>query len=167
MNPYSVQLEIAGPTALWARLDTMPNPVSCVAPSFSAVKGIFEAIRRWKSVNVRPTRCGRRGPHPPAPVPFHRYAFNDPDPASGLRRSGQMRDGTARPFAHRMGEGGQRPGEGRRWHKQGILSTSAAPDAVGLFPDGITPRATENHAIPAFLDMVFDRSEKEMNARLN
>jgi len=56
MKPYPLQLEISGPVALWARPDTMPNPVSYVAPTFSAVKGIFEAILRWKSVNVRPTR---------------------------------------------------------------------------------------------------------------
>jgi CRISPR-associated protein Cas5d len=69
MKPYPLQLEISGPVALWARPDTMPNPVSYVAPTFSAVKGIFEAILRWKSVNVRPTRCEIC-----APVHFHRYA---------------------------------------------------------------------------------------------
>jgi CRISPR-associated Cas5-like protein len=50
MKPHPIQLEISGPIALWARPDTMPNPVSYVAPTFSAVKGIFEAILRWKSV---------------------------------------------------------------------------------------------------------------------
>ncbi|MHB1953248.1 MAG: CRISPR-associated protein Cas5 [Sulfobacillus sp.] len=43
MKTYSIQLEISGPTALWARPDTMPNPVSYVATTFSAVKGIFES----------------------------------------------------------------------------------------------------------------------------
>lgn len=90
MKPYVVQLEISGPIALWARPDTLPNPVSYVAPTFSAVKGIFEAILRWKSVNVRPSRCGRRGLHPEAPVQFHRYAFNYGGP---LRKSGQIKDG--------------------------------------------------------------------------
>ena len=71
MKPYLIQLEISGPTALWARPDTMPNPVSYVAPTFSAAKGIFEAILRWKSVNVRPTRCEIC-----APVQFHGYVFN-------------------------------------------------------------------------------------------
>jgi CRISPR-associated protein Cas5d len=42
MKPYPLQLEISGPIALWARPDTLPNPVSYVAPTFSAVKGIFE-----------------------------------------------------------------------------------------------------------------------------
>lgn len=84
MKPYTLQLEISGPIALWARPDTMPNPVSYVAPTFSAAKGIFESVLRWKSVNVRPTRCEIC-----APVQFHRYAFSYPDSESGFR------DGTA------------------------------------------------------------------------
>lgn len=56
MKPYPIQLEISGPTALWTRPDTGSSPVSYVAPTFSAVKGIFESVLRWKSVNVRPTR---------------------------------------------------------------------------------------------------------------
>ncbi len=71
MNPYLIQLEISGPTALWTRPDTGSSPVSYVAPTFSAAKGIFESILRWKSVNVRPTRvevC--------RPVQFHRYTTN-------------------------------------------------------------------------------------------
>ena len=54
MKSYPIQLEISGPTALWGRPDTMPNPVSYVAPTVSAAKGIFESIVRWKSVTVRP-----------------------------------------------------------------------------------------------------------------
>ena len=87
MKFYSVQLEISGPTALWTRPDTGSSPVSYVAPTFSAVKGIFEAILRWKSVNVRPIRCEIC-----APVQFHRYAFNYGGP---LRKSGQIKDGTS------------------------------------------------------------------------
>lgn len=87
MNPYPIRLEISGPIALWARPDTMPNPVSYVAPTFSAAKGIFEAILRWKSVNVRPTRCEIC-----APVQFYRYAFNYGGP---LRKSDQMRSGSS------------------------------------------------------------------------
>ncbi len=71
MKPYPLQLEISGPTALWTRPDTGSSPVSYIAPTFSAVKGIFESILRWKSVNVRPTRCDIC-----APVQFHRYATN-------------------------------------------------------------------------------------------
>jgi hypothetical protein len=45
---------------------------------------------KWKSMNVRPTKveiC--------APAQFHRYTFNYPDSESGLRKSGQIEDGTA------------------------------------------------------------------------
>lgn len=68
---YPIGIEISGPTALWTRPDSGSSPISYVAPTFSAVKGIFESILRWKSVNVRPTRCEIC-----APVQFHRYATN-------------------------------------------------------------------------------------------
>lgn len=71
MKSYPVQLEISGPTALWTRPDTGSSPVSYIAPTFSAVKGIFESVLRWKSVNVHPIRCEIC-----APVQFHRYATN-------------------------------------------------------------------------------------------
>jgi CRISPR-associated protein Cas5d len=54
MKPYSIQLEISGPTAMWTRPDTGSSPVSYVAPTFSAVKGIFESVLRWK-LEVKPT----------------------------------------------------------------------------------------------------------------
>lgn len=54
---HPLHLETSGLIALWARPDTLPNPVSCVAPTFSAAKGVFAASLRWKSVNMRPTRC--------------------------------------------------------------------------------------------------------------
>lgn len=71
MKPCPVQLEISDPTALWTRPDTGSSPVTYVAPIFSPVKGIFEAILRWKSVNVRPARCEIC-----TPVQVHRYATN-------------------------------------------------------------------------------------------
>ncbi len=88
MKDYPVQLEVSGPIALWSRPDTMPNPVSYVAPTFSAVKGIFESILLWKSVNVRPLKCEIC-----APVQFHRYAFNYGGP---LRKSDGARCGLTR-----------------------------------------------------------------------
>ncbi|MDA1277672.1 MAG: CRISPR-associated protein Cas5 [Verrucomicrobia bacterium] len=90
MKPYPIQLEISGPTALWTRPDTGSSPVSYVAPTFSAVKGIFESVLRWKSVNVRPTRveiC--------APVQFHRYTTNYGGP---LRASDAMNKGASFQF---------------------------------------------------------------------
>ena len=84
MKPYPIQLEISGPTAMWTRPDTGSSPVSYVAPTFSAVKGIFESVLRWKSVNVRPTKLN--------PLRLDR--------GDSLLRLGEM------PLAHRMGEGG-------------------------------------------------------------
>jgi CRISPR-associated protein Cas5d len=104
MKPYPLQLEISGPTAMWTRPDTGSSPVSYVAPTFSAVKGIFESVLRWKSVNVRPTKvevC--------APVQFHRYTTNYGGP---LRASDAMNKGGSYSLAHRMGEGVRRTGEG-------------------------------------------------------
>ena len=56
MKPYTVQLEISGPTAMWTRPDTGSSPVSYVAPTFSAVNGLFEAVVEWETVKVGPVR---------------------------------------------------------------------------------------------------------------
>ena len=53
---YPIQLEIAGHTAMWTRPDTGDAPVSYIAPTFSAAKGIFESVCWLKSAVVRPTR---------------------------------------------------------------------------------------------------------------
>jgi len=63
-------------------------------------------------------------------------------------------------LARQTGEGGRMPGEGSRWHKRRTISTSAAPDypdSASGFRAGTAPCATENHVIPAFLEMVFDQ----------
>jgi CRISPR-associated protein Cas5d len=57
MKSWPIQLEISGQSAMWTRHDTSSSPVSYVAPTYSAVKGIFEALLRWKTVDVRPVRC--------------------------------------------------------------------------------------------------------------
>ena len=57
MKSWPIQLEISGPSAMWTRPDTGSAPVSYVAPTYSAVKGIIEAVLRWKSVNIRPVKC--------------------------------------------------------------------------------------------------------------
>jgi CRISPR-associated protein Cas5d len=193
MKPYPIQLEISGPIALWARPDTMPNPVSYVAPTFSAVKGIFESILRWKSVNVRPTKveiC--------APVQFHRYAFNYGGP---LRKSGQMKDGTSlQIFAQVLinvryrlyaqvdwnrgpnGELAESPDgqcaphayvdafsrrleRGRWFHTPCLGWKEFVPDYFGSFRDGTRPCESEYHEIPAMLWTVFDRPQQGQRGR--
>lgn len=68
---YSVALEISGPTAMWTRPDTGDSPVSYPAPTYSAVKGIFESILWIQAVEVIPTQieiC--------APIVYHSYNTN-------------------------------------------------------------------------------------------
>lgn len=68
---YPIQMEIAGPTAIWTRPDTGDSPVSYPAPTYSAVKGIFEAILWGPAVEIVPTKveiC--------RPIQYHSYATN-------------------------------------------------------------------------------------------
>lgn len=68
---YPIQMEIAGRTAIWTRPDTGDSPVSYPAPTYSAVKGIFESILWGPAVEIVPTKveiC--------APIQFHSYATN-------------------------------------------------------------------------------------------
>ncbi|MEK7686470.1 MAG: CRISPR-associated protein Cas5 [Verrucomicrobiota bacterium] len=119
MKSHLLQLEISGPIALWAHPDTMPNPVSYVASTCSAAKGIFEAILRWNSV-------GSAGDLP-APVG---------DPPNGtvgiqyfLRRVARRNGRVAcapHAFNYPLSESGCR--------------------------DGTARCATENHAMPVFLE---------------
>lgn len=79
---YSVQLEIAGPAAMFSRPDTGGAFVSYPAPTYSAAKGICESVARLKSAYIRPTKveiC--------RPIQFHRYATNYRGP---LRKGNQL-----------------------------------------------------------------------------
>jgi CRISPR-associated protein Cas5d len=70
---------------MWARPDTGSAVISDKAPSWSASKGIFEAIARIKSAYIHPTRveiC--------KPIQIHRYVTNYNGP---LRKSSQIRGG--------------------------------------------------------------------------
>ena len=53
---YEVAMEIAGNTAIWTRPDSGDSPVSYPAPTYSAVKGIFESVLWGPAVLVRPVR---------------------------------------------------------------------------------------------------------------
>src|SRR6201993_4571613 len=82
METYSVKLEIAGPMAMFTRPDTGGAFVSYPAPTYSAIKGIFESIARLKTAYIRPTRAEIC-----KPIQFHRYVTNYPGP---LRKSNQL-----------------------------------------------------------------------------
>ena len=86
-SKYPVCCEVSGPTAMWTRPDTGDAPVSYPAPSFAAVKGLFESIVWLKSAEVVPTRveiC--------APLVFHTYSTNYGGP---LRKSKIMQKGSS------------------------------------------------------------------------
>lgn len=71
MKAYSVQMEVSGATAMWTRPDTGDSPVSYPVPPFSAVKGLFEAVVRFETVEIIPVKveiC--------KPIVFHNYATN-------------------------------------------------------------------------------------------
>ncbi|HCT86209.1 MAG TPA: CRISPR-associated protein Cas5 [Candidatus Margulisbacteria bacterium] len=82
---YEVFLEISGNTAMWTRPDTGDCPVSYPAPTYSAVKGIFESILWGPAIEVVPTKveiC--------APITYHNYQTNYGGP---LREIGVMKSG--------------------------------------------------------------------------
>lgn len=68
---YPISMEIAGTTAMWTRPDTGDCPTSYPAPTYSAVKAIFESILWGPAVEVVPARveiC--------MPVQYHSYVTN-------------------------------------------------------------------------------------------
>ena len=82
---YEVALEISGSTAMWTRPDTGDCPVSYPAPTYSAVKGIFESILWGPAVQIIPTKveiC--------APLQYHNYQTNYGGP---LRKSSVVTTG--------------------------------------------------------------------------
>jgi CRISPR-associated protein Cas5d len=180
MKPYAVQLEISGPTAMWTRPDTGSSPVSYVAPTFSAVKGIFEAVLRWKSVNVRPIRAEIC-----APVQFHRYTTNYRGP---LRAGDLIAKGASFQFyavvlvnvcyrlyaqaefashigsttwpPHAYHDAFNRSLENGKWFYTPCLGWKEfAPDYVGMFRPETRLCETESHDLPTMLRMVFDRMQ--------
>ena len=87
MKRYSIEVEASGPTAMWTRPDTGDAPVSYLAPTFAAAKGIFESICWLKSAIVVPTKvevCT-------SPV-WHTYTTNYGGP---LRSSSSVKGGNS------------------------------------------------------------------------
>jgi CRISPR-associated Cas5-like protein len=81
---YEVAFEIAGPAAMFTRPDTGSTPISYPVPTFSAAKGMFEAVLRKPHLYVNPTRveiC--------KPIRFERYVTNYGGP---LRKADQIRN---------------------------------------------------------------------------
>ena len=188
MKSYAVQFEISGPTAMWTRPDTGSSPVSYVAPTFSAAKGIFESVLRWKSVNVRPVKveiC--------RPVQFHRYVTNYGGPlraSDAIRKRAsfqlfamvlvnvfyrlyaeldwnlgpngeraQAPDGQCSPHAF-QDVFNRRLGNGRWFCTPCLGWKEFVPDYVGPFRSETRVCETESHELPSMLRMVFDRPQQ-------
>jgi CRISPR-associated protein Cas5d len=83
MSKYQICFEIAGPAAMFTRPDTGSTPISYPVPTFSAAKGMFEAVLRRPHIYVQPTLveiC--------KPIRFERYVTNYGGP---LRKAGQIK----------------------------------------------------------------------------
>lgn len=84
MSRYDVQLEIAGPVAMFARPDTGATPISYPIPTWSAARGMFDAVVWRPHAYIHPTRveiC--------RPVRYERYVTNYGGP---LRKQDQIKN---------------------------------------------------------------------------
>jgi CRISPR-associated protein Cas5d len=82
---YPISMEIAGNTAMWTRPDCGDSPCSYPAPTYSAVKGLFESVLWGPAIIVVPKKveiC--------APVQYHSYATNYGGP---LRSASSIKKG--------------------------------------------------------------------------
>jgi CRISPR-associated protein Cas5d len=87
MSYYRVEMEIAGDTAMWTRPDTGDCPVSYPAPTYSAVKAIFESLLFGFKTLVKPIKveiC--------APLQYHSYHTNYGGP---LRQAASIAKGNS------------------------------------------------------------------------
>jgi CRISPR-associated protein Cas5d len=84
MGTYQVELEVAGPAAMFARPDTGATPISYPVPTWSAAKGMFDAVAWRPHVSIHPTRvevC--------RPIRYERYVTNYGGP---LRKQDQIKN---------------------------------------------------------------------------
>ena len=93
---YDVNLEVAGPLAMFARPDTGGTPTSYPAPTWSAAKGLFESIAFFADgaawiCPVRVEMCRRVG-EPGGRTRFQRYTTNYGGP---LRKGSLFMKGAA------------------------------------------------------------------------
>lgn len=82
---YPIAMEIEGNTAMWSRPDTGDCPVSYPAPTYSAVKAIYESILWGPAVEIVPTMVELC-----MPVQYHAYTTNYGGP---LRKDKDAKEG--------------------------------------------------------------------------
>ena len=56
LKVYQVSMEISGNTALWTRPDSGDSPCSYPAPTYSAVRGLFESVLWGPAVLLIPQK---------------------------------------------------------------------------------------------------------------
>ncbi len=84
---YQVAMEIAGNTAIWTRPDCGVSPCSYPAPTYSAVRGLFESVLWGPAVLVVPRKVEL------CTVPqFHSYVTNYGGP---LRSAKSIKEGNS------------------------------------------------------------------------
>ncbi|MCC7342892.1 MAG: CRISPR-associated protein Cas5 [Bryobacterales bacterium] len=84
---YQVSFEVEGPMAIFTRPDSGATFVSYPAPTFSALRGMFDCVAWLKTAYIRPTKveiC--------RPIQFQRYATNY---GGALRKAEQARTGSS------------------------------------------------------------------------
>lgn len=86
VRAYQISMEIAGNTAIWTRPDSGDSPCSYPAPTYSAVRGIFESILWGPAVIIIPKKVELC-----TPPQYHSYVTNYGGP---LRSSKSLKDGT-------------------------------------------------------------------------
>ncbi len=85
IKTYQIAMEIAGNTAMWTRPDSGDSPCSYPAPTYSAVRGLFESVLWGPAVIVLPRKVEL------CAVPrFHSYATNYGGP---LRSGKSLKNG--------------------------------------------------------------------------
>ncbi len=89
-NPFEVKFEIEGPAAMFTRPDTGSTPISYPVPTFSAAKGMFEAVLLRPHVYVQPTLVEIY-----KPIRFERYVTNYGGP---LRKGKDIKEGNSYQF---------------------------------------------------------------------
>jgi CRISPR-associated protein Cas5d len=178
VKQYECAFEIAGPTAMFTRPDTGAAPISYPAPTYSAAKGMFEAIARLKSAFISPTRveiC--------APIKYQKYTTNYGGPLRksdllGTRSSYQLKAtvlvdvcyriyGVVRRFTdppheindlHACQEIFQRRLERGQYYYVPCLGWKEfVPSYVGRFRETTRPDNSINLIIPSMLHSVFSQ----------
>jgi CRISPR-associated protein Cas5d len=177
VKKYKVSFEIEGANAMFARPDTGASFVSYPAPTFSAVKGMFESVARVKSAYIKPVKieiCN--------PIRYEKYATNYGGP---LRKSDQIRKGSSyqhmamvltnvcyRVYGETVLCGKEPAGinsphalqeiflrrlkKGQFWHTPCLGWKEFVPSYVGVFRDSTNIDESIDEVIPSMLISPFD-----------